>query len=282
MVEYEQRYIVRNDQRLGYHRYANDGEQAVLVLPAMGTPAGYYKRFAKQLVECGADVTVADLRGIGSSSPKASRRNNFGYSQLLSDVDMLIERLGRELADRKVLLVGHSLGGQLATLHIARQRHLNCHDTLNVRAIALIASGIPYRRLYGLRSLAVGGMARGMQLTTAMLGYWPGYGFAGRQPHGVINDWANTVHNGRFVDIDGQDLHPLLADVKLPVHAVTVDNDQFTPPVTTQYLTDQLSGTTVTTQHYTQDEAGGHIDHLKWAKHAAPLANQLISFAKAN
>lgn len=277
MLPYQQLYFTRDNQRLGYHHYANRGANlGVIILPAMGVPAGYYRRFALQLCERGANVTIADLRGVGSSSPKASRHNNFGYAELLDDVDEFLALITPQFAGRYVLLLGHSLGGQLASLHLAR-KHRNGAET-GIDALGLVASGIPYRRLYGVRGPAVSTMAAYMRAVSNIRGHWPGHGFAGRQPRRLIDDWAHTVFHGEFVKIGGQQLHDHLAHITQPVHAVTIEGDYFTPPPTTRRLTDHMTHAPLSTYHYTRDTAQGPIDHIRWAKYADGLATHMLEF----
>ncbi|MEV0647062.1 alpha/beta fold hydrolase [Phytomonospora sp. NPDC050363] len=278
-VSHTQDHIPHQGQRLGVHRYPSPGHgPAVLILPAMGVPAGYYRRFAADLTEQGANVAVADLRGTGSSSPRAVRAQRYGYAELVADVPVILDHLiGRGfLGDdgrRPLMLLGHSLGGHIASLYLA-----TTPDT-PVRGLTLVACGIPYHALYGWRSPFVHGMATTLRTTARALGHWPGTGFAGRQTHGIIRDWAHTVHKGRFVALAGVDADQALASVRQPVFAVTVDADQFTPPVTSEHLCAKFTGTSVTRHHYTTEEAGGRLDHFMWARSAAPLAARVTKFA---
>ncbi|MGH8878094.1 MAG: alpha/beta hydrolase family protein [Stackebrandtia sp.] len=274
MADYEQQYLTRNGHRLGVHRYHRDHGRAVVMLPAMGVPAGYYRRFALQLCANGFDVSVPDLRGTGSSTPKPGRAVNFGYTDLVDDISAVYTHLAGDLAGREVLLLGHSLGGQLGLLHRA---HHGAGE-LDIRAGAIIASGLPYHALYGRRSIPLYAIASGMTVASTVIGHWPGYGFAGRQPRRLIRDWAHTVKTGRFPDIGGRDSEAALAEVKLPILAVTVQGDPLTPAFTTRHLTDKLSAADVDGHHYRHSEAGARLDHFTWARNSAPLTARLRTF----
>lgn len=274
MAEYEQHYIDGDGYRLGAHRYPGDAERALIMLPAMGVPAGYYRRFALQLRDTGFDVSVIDLRGTGSSTPKPARRVNFGYQDLIEDISVFYRRLAPDTGGRRTLLLGHSLGGQLGLLHQA----LRGSAGIDVAATAVIASGLPYHALYGRRSIPLYAIASGMTAASAVLGHWPGYGFAGRQPRRLIRDWAHTVRTGRFPQLDGRDTDAALAELKLPVLAVTVQGDPLTPPVTSQHLTGKLKTAELVSHHYRHEEAGGRLDHFTWARHSQPLTARLRDF----
>jgi len=274
VTAYEQRTLQRDGQRLVYHRYpVADSDKAVILLPAMGVPAGYYRRLANELTGLGIDVTVADLRGTGDSTPVATRAATYGYLDLVDDADVLLDELAPELAGRRILLLGHSLGGHVSSLLLSRRTRLG--KDIPVHGLCLVACGLPYHALYGWRSPFLTGMAASMSLFARIRGHWPGYGFAGRQARGIIRDWAHTVHHGRFTD---PQLDTGLAEVKLPLLAITVDGDQFTPPATITHLTDKFSAAELTRFHYSHSAAGNQLDHFRWARHSTGLLPQLIGF----
>src|SRR5690606_6758740 len=159
----------------------------------------------------GLAVAVVDLRGTGASTPPASRRSRYGYAELTDDVGAVLEHLKPRRDGRRVLLLGHSLGGQACLLHLART------GGADVDGLALVAVGLPYWRSYqDIRKLVVP-YAHAISAISAVLGYWPGWGFGGRQARGVIRDWAHTARTGRFPLIYGVDLTGTVAALRLPV-----------------------------------------------------------------
>ncbi len=250
---------------------APDAPLAV-VFPAMGVPAGYYTRFAHSLNEAGIGVAVADLRGTGASAPRPSRDSRYGYPELADDVDAVLDALAEQRAGRRTVLVGHSLGGQAAVLHLAREAARGRGH--RVDGIILIAVGLPYWRTYPrLQRLAVLGMTQVVNGVSAALRVWPGWGFGGRQARGVIRDWAYTARHGRFpAQLAAEDG---LAAIDLPVLAISVDDDQYTPPQTTDHLVAALPTATVTRDHLTTAEAGVPLDHFKWVKAGSTLAPRI-------
>lgn len=274
MTAYDQRTLRRDGQQLAYHRYpVTDADTAVILLPAMGVPAGYYRRMAGELTGSGIDVTVADLRGTGDSTPVATRAAGYGYLDLVDDADVLLDEVTPELAGRRILLLGHSLGGHISSLLLSRRTARG--QDIPVHGLCLVACGLPYHALYGWRSPFLYGMATSMTLFASVRGHWPGYGFAGRQARGIIRDWAHTVHHGRFVD---PALDAGLAGVKIPLLAVTVDGDQYTPPATITRLTDKFTAAEATRFHYSHSAAGSRLDHFRWARHSGGLLPQLTGF----
>lgn len=269
---YEQRWVERGTDRIGLHWYeepARDGAPLVLLWPAMGVPARFYRPFATTLRDAGLAVAVADLRGTGASTPRASPASRYGYAELADDVGAVLTSVKPDRNERRVVLVGHSLGGQACLLHLARS------GGADVDGLALVAVGLPYWRVYpGRRRLVVLPMTQAIHAASALLRVWPGWGFGGRQARGVIRDWAYTARTGRFPPLAGADMEAAVAAVRAPVLAVSLERDKYTPAPTVDHLVGKLAGATVRREHY-----DGAVDHFQWARVPGPIAERVASFA---
>ncbi|WP_432977496.1 alpha/beta hydrolase family protein [Dactylosporangium sp. CA-233914] len=253
------------------HPAPADASALAVLWPAMGVPARYYRAFAAQLTAAGVAVVVADLRGTGASTPAPSRASRYGLGELAADVGAVLEHLGPRRAGRRTILVGHSLGGQACALHLASD------PAADVSGLALLAVGLPYWRTYPRgRRLPVLLQTQTLAAVSAVARVWPGWGFGGRQARGVIRDWAHTARTGRYPARNGVDLEAGLARVTTPVLAVDMAGDQFTPPGTVTHLVEKLSAAPVTRERY---DPGAAIDHFRWAKHGAELANRVAAWA---
>lgn len=265
------RHIDHDGQRLALRSHPGEGRPAML-FPAMGVPAAYYDGFARQLTDAGLAVTVADLRGTGDSTPPADRRSRYGYAELVADVDVVLREVVGD--GRAPLLIGHSFGGHAAALHLALGG--------SGAGLVLVASGTPYRRYYtgrwGVRLRVVTPLIAGV---SAALGYWPGHrlGFGGRQSRGMMRDWAYVIRTGDFPPLAGVDADSRLAEVKVPVLAVSVAGDRFTPAVTLDHFCAKFAAAEVTRHHYTAAESGAAMDHFRWTRAAGPLSALIADFA---
>jgi predicted alpha/beta hydrolase len=254
-------YVERGTDRLALHVYPDTGGPVALVLPAMGVPARYYRPFAEHLRGFGFTVVVADLRGTGDSTPHPSRRSRYGYAELVDDIAAVRDTLPK---GRTTVLIGHSLGGQVALLSQAREQ--------TVDGLVLVATGLPYFRAYpGWRRLWALALTQGIAAATALLGVWPGWGFGGRQARGVIRDWAYTARHGRYP----RDAEAALRSMGTPVLAVTVTGDTYTPPGTTGHLVGKLAAAPVTR------EVHEGPDHFRWVRASAGLAERIAAWATA-
>ncbi|MFI7078651.1 alpha/beta fold hydrolase [Micromonospora sp. NPDC049903] len=275
-MEYLQEYVQVDGARLGIQVYPEPvgvtGAPVVLIAPAMGVRARYYRPFAAALRDAGLAVVVADLRGTGESTPRPSRACRYGYPELAADIGAVRDALKERLDGRRTLLLGHSLGGQAAVLHLA------LHGEQEVDGLALVAVGIPYWRDFaGPRRYGVLPYTQGIGVTARLLGVWPGWGFGGRQARGVIRDWAHTARTGRFPDLDGMDTEAAVGRIRTPVLAVSVEGDQYTPHPTVDRLCAKLTAAPVTRERYRVPDA--RLDHFTWVRAAGPLATRVADFA---
>lgn len=263
-------HLQRGDDTVALHRYGSHGPQ-ILMLPALGVDAGYYRPFAQELIERGMQVAVLDWRGHGDSTPAVSRASDHGYADLIGDVDAAVDHLGGE-----VTVIGHSLGGQIGLLAAAT-------GTTGIQRIALVAVGLPYFRDHtGLFRMILLPYSQAIGVVSALLGVWPGWTFGGRQAATLMRDWAATARTARFPLLNGTDPNPAVDRLRLPILAVVVDNDGFTPRPTMARLVGRMPDAPVQWLDYTDELAGGHVNHIKWVRNSGALAARIAQFTTSD
>lgn len=257
---------------LALHSYPDDGSAPVaLIVPAMGVPARYYRHFAAELHRAGFAVLALDLRGNGASTPRPSRRTRYGYADLVDDVAAVCAGLTGRRAGRPLLLIGHSLGGQVGLLHAA-------NDPAGISGVVLVAAGIPYWRAYpGRRRYGVATMIQGIGAASAVLGVWPGWGFGGRQAARVMTDWARTSRTGDYRGLPGAD--EALAKLSVPVLAISIEGDDLVPAPVVDHYAALLRAAPVERAHIGAAELGGRSDHFAWTRVSAPVVARISTFA---
>lgn len=250
---------------------SEDPTRPVLVLvPAMGVPAGYYRPFAQNLHAQGCTVVSFDLRGQGENLPPASRAVTCGYQDLVDDVGAVVDLVQASFPKAPVYLVGHSLGGQLALLYAAA-------EPSRVHGVVLVAAGsVWFRSFRGVPAFRTLIGTQVVSVLSRLLGFWPGdrLGFGGRQPRGVMRDWARQARSGQYV-LSGAttDYEAALRTLRSPVLAVSVEGDHLAP----QSAVDHLSGKAVqavrTRRHYTRADSGADkLGHFAWVRSGHQLA----------
>lgn len=253
--------------RFGGTLYAADAPTAPLLMfmPAMGTRARYYKTFGAAMADAGVSVACFDWRGIETSSLRASRRVDFGYRHLVEEDFAAAARALRERLPQAPLWTGgHSLGGQLSTLHAALHPQ-------EVRGLVLIASGnVHFRGWKGVGALRILALTQSATVISRVVGHFPGkrLGFGGQEGRGVIRDWAATARGGRYeVAGSATDYEAAMARLEKPVLALGFAGDTLAPYGSTQRLMSKLPRCQRTHLRWSAaDSAGVALDHFSWAK----------------
>jgi predicted alpha/beta hydrolase len=236
----------------------------VLFLPALGVPLSYYRRLLAGWAARGRHVLGVELRG-GPQSPVADlRRDSFGYAHLVN-VDLPAVLALDALDTGRVVLVGHSLGGHLALLAAASGK-------VRPAAVVTVATGTssPASQRTRLGRWRRRGEVRLVRTAIGVLGYWPGHrlGFGGRQPKGLMTDWAYEARHGRYrLAGDPTDYEAALAVLAPPTLLIGLAGDPMVPPAGLAHLADRLPASIT---RLTLDGPAAQ-DHFLWARREPEL-----------
>lgn len=109
--------------RLTVFEPATNGNTIVLCVPAIGVPANKYEPLCRALTNTGLSAATMDLRGHGASGVRASKEIDFSYAEIVAyDLPCAITALQEHFPQRKIVLLGHSLGGHLSALYLSQHR----------------------------------------------------------------------------------------------------------------------------------------------------------------
>ncbi|MGU3400830.1 alpha/beta fold hydrolase [Brucellaceae bacterium D45D] len=216
---------------LGGHLWAVSNRSAsatVIINPATGVAARYYRFYAEFLVSHGFDVLTYDYRGIGNSRPENLRRTGYrwhdwGEKDFAAALDFV---LARDLP-QPIHVVGHSFGG-VAPGFAANAGHISRMLTVG----AQYAWWRDYKSSHKLSLLAKWHFV--MPALTLLCGYFPGrkLGWLEDLPARVALDWAlmgkrleNTVPSPQRAEIRGR-----FAEVSADILAITLSDDELGTP----------------------------------------------------
>ncbi len=190
---------------------------AVLIAPAMATPARFYSAFAWWLAAQGFATLTFDYRGTGSRA--AMKAETGDLVRWYGDAASALEHLVEDAPDVPVTWLGHSLGGQ--ALPFVR------HDLVD-RAL-LVASGSGYWRDSppAVRYRAPFFFRVVVPLAIRASGYYPGrrLGLLGDVPPNVMRQWARwCLRRGYFADV--ADLDKRVAELELPITSLSFTDDE--------------------------------------------------------
>ena len=246
----------------------------LLVLPAMGVNARAYDRLGEELAAAGVTTLVMELRGGGSSSLRARRGVDYGYAELIDDMVQHLELL-RARVQGPVSVLGHSLGGHLATAGLARWLQPGAK-------LIVIASGTVHHRAWqGLQRL---GVLVGTQLAQVLargLGFYPGHrlGFGGLQGRSLIIDWSNSSRTGVFTSQRDGALEHRLEELEVDVLALHVQGDTFAPRSTTEGLLRKLKKAKVKWANVMPPSEPRKMNpHFRWLKDPSAAVNEVKQF----
>lgn len=167
---------------------AADRGAAVLIAPATGVKRDYYGRFARHLAANGFAVLTIDYRGIGGSAVgraqgRSLRMQHWGER----DMAGAIAWLDANLAPRRMLLVGHSVAGQVLAL---------APNGARLDAALFVASQAGgWINWDGFERLRVFAGAHALiPAATALFGRLPGWIMGGEDlPKGIAFQWARWI-----------------------------------------------------------------------------------------
>lgn len=253
----------------------------VLFMPAMGVSADYYEPLSAEFARIGVALVSADLRGVGRSSLRASRRVQFGYYDMVRyDWPVYVAAVKERFPEIPFLLGGHSLGGQLSALFVSANPGA-------VNGLLLIAAGSVYFKGWNFPHdwgvLASTGLIRGI---AEILGYFPGkkIGFGGTESLKVVRDWSRQARTGRYqLDGSSHDFEALLKQVELPVLAISFADDYFAPKKAVKNLCDKMYSARLSHWHIQPRDLGlDELGHFKWVRSASPLVERIHEWISRN
>ena len=225
--------------RLAASHYAPTGtaRAAVLIAPAMGVRQDYYADFAAWLAGQGFHALTFDYRGMGRSRPEGLRSLRELDADLFDwadDTDAAIEHLLAQAPGLPLLVVGHSLGAQLAGMLRHRDR---------IAGLVSVAAGSGYWRdnAWPTRRVVLYFWHVLVPLATWICGYFPGARLrkVGDLPRGVILQWRRWCMHPRYhVGAEGEALRQQFAQARFPVVALSMTDDELMTERGTRVLID--------------------------------------------
>lgn len=252
-------------------------DTAVLWLPALGVPARHYLPMAETLAARGIAVVLHEWRGLGSSSLRAGREQDWGYREVLAhDIATSAELARSRIGARHWIVGGHSLGGQLACCHAGISEH-------DYDALWLVASGTPYWRTFAPpRRYLLPALYHLLPWIARGNGALPGrrLGFGGNEARSLIRDWAAVGRSNRYraSGLD-RDLEQALARGTAPVRGVLLRDDWLAPMPSLAGLAAKMPAARFSAATLAPEQLGVPADHFAWMKQPQAVVDALLAEA---
>ncbi len=249
----------------------------ILILPAMGAPTRLYKRLYDGILQADLSVAIMNLRGEGLlKKDQLVSDGNFGYVELLKDIDDVIAFITHKYPNKSIVTIGHSLGGQLGCLY-------SCHKNSDVLASIVIAGGnVGYHSWSGLARFKTFLVTQFFGIISMLIGWFPGekIGFGGNQPKNIMIDWSRNARTGIYKLINQKiDYEMVSKDVKSLFLGIVIANDFFAPYSSTKSLLDKFPSSdrkisTIKADSFKEVTP----NHFSWLKEPEPAINTFVSW----
>ena len=181
-------------------------------------------KLASFLASHGFDCWVVELRGHGQSQ---RGEGNPDFQHLADfDVPAALEAVRRRTGKSQAFLLGHSGGGLVFLMHLAR----NPRSREHVKGIVTLASQATEAGATAISRLKIVGLAT----INNVLGYLPGPALGlgpENELRGVMNQWFRWNWSRRWLGRDGFDYAEALAHVDVPALLLAGAGDRFIAPV---------------------------------------------------
>jgi predicted alpha/beta hydrolase len=247
---------------------------SLLLLPAMGVNARAYDAVGAALAGQGVATLVAEHRGGESSSVRPRRGVDFGYRELLADLDLQRRALLERVPGLPVNVLGHSMGGHVAVLGVPRWQ------VPGARLVVVASGSVHFRAWRGAAGLGLLASAWVVAAVARTLGVFPGHrlGFGGLQGRSLMVEWARMVRTGEFRSEEGP-LEEGLDAPGLEVLAVCVEGDGWVPRGATERLVGKLPGARVRWEALDVPAEPARLrPHFRWARAPEALAAKVADF----
>ncbi|MDI6097269.1 alpha/beta fold hydrolase [Actinoplanes sp. NEAU-A12] len=239
----------------------------VLVSSAMGIGSRYYRPLAEAFRARGWDARALPRRGFEPDSPPASRGHDWSYGDEVDEMARAVAAARAEAPDRPVILLGHSLGAQLAVGHQ--------HSHPPADGLVTVGGCLPFHRDYprgGPHLLIMGSLI--VPVLTGLFGFLPKPAFGGPGARTLMREWARMARTGRTP-------FPSATPITTPSLVVALEGDRLAPEIAVKRFAARLvAPQSLTTWLYRDADVppGASNDHTSWARHPGPVVDRVLTW----
>ncbi|MDC8103595.1 alpha/beta fold hydrolase [Chryseobacterium sp. PTM-20240506] len=222
-----------------------DSKNILIISSATGVKQSYYKKFAQFLSDHGVSVITFDYLGIGESLKKPIQKLNNGASDWgKTDLHAVTEYTKKNYPDQNIILLGHSIGGQLIGLS---------SSSTEAGKIILVAAQSGYWKFWkGFQKYKLWTYWKAMfPLLISFFNYLPSKRISGMEnlPKNVAKQWGKWClsPNYLFDHIPKQDL--FFKNITTPLISVSIEDDHFAPRKAVDWLSKKYERADLTRIH---------------------------------
>ncbi|MFH4965492.1 alpha/beta fold hydrolase [Gaetbulibacter sp. M235] len=240
-----------------------DNQKVVIIVPAMGVKQIFYERFANFLKEQNYTVYTFDYSGIGESKFHSLKDYEKSISDWINyDFETVIQYVKLNHSASKLILIGHSLGGQVIAL--------NKYSYLAYKII-LISSQSGYWKFWkGVNKyIMLFYWKLFFPIVVKYYGYLPSDKFSRMEslPKGVATEWSNWgLKPNYFLHYISEDSH-FFNKINCPIYSYSSSDDTYAPKDSVDWLASIFKNSTVIKKHLNPNDLNlnkiGHFGFFK-------------------
>lgn len=238
----------------------------VVVSAAMAVPSGYYRPLEESFAAHGWAARTVPTTGFERGGPTASWRHDWSYASEAARIADVVAESRAEEPRRPVILLGHSLGGQLGALVQGGDEPAD--------AMVTVGAGVPHFRVHPYAGLPVLAMGLLVPLVTRVVGHVPKPFFGAPGARTLMREWAGFIRTGR----PPFELRGVLTS---PALLITLEGDQLAPRRSIDAYADLFLDPDLTTRWtYRRDAtpSGGSTDHVAWVRHPEIVVERVVDW----
>jgi len=230
----------------------------------MAVPSSFYSPLVEAFENAGWAARVLPRRGFERDLPRASREHDWSYADEIADTQAALDAAREEHPDRPVLLLGHSLGGQLSGAVQVGDRPAD--------GLVLVGASLPHFKHYPAGGVPIATMSVAVPLVTRLWGHLPKPWFGAPGARTLMREWAAAVRTGRPP-------YAIKRRSTAPTLAVHLAGDNYSVASAARLFEDALvEPAALTRWEYTRDlvPEGGSTHHVFWVKQPSPVVDRVV------
>jgi len=214
---------------------AKDASKILIIASATGVKQGYYEKFARHVAENRISVITFDYNGIGRSLKKPIKSLDHNTASWGNhDLEQVINYVSVNYPESQRLLLGHSIGGQLAGLAPSSNK---------LDKIVLVAAQSGYWKYwkgFGKAKMWFNWYVLFPTLI-GLFGYLPSKRFSGMEdlPKHVANQWRNWGKKRNYLMEDTSINEKYYDQIQTNITAISIDDDEFAPRKAAEWMAQQ-------------------------------------------